>query len=123
MGHAHPRLVAAIRDQADALIHTSGLYHNEPAVALMDRLTEVGFADRVFFGNSGAEANEAALKICRRYRSVVKERPDKSDILACEKSFHGRTFATLTATGQPKYHKGFYPLLPGFHYVPFGEPR
>ena len=121
LGHAHPRLVAAIRDQADALIHTSGLYHNEPAVALMDRLTEVGFADRVFFGNSGAEANEAALKICRRYWSVVKERPDKSDILAFEKSFHGRTFATLTATGQPKYHKGFYPLLPGFHYVPFGE--
>ncbi len=121
LGHAHPRLVAAIRDQADALVHTSGLYHNEPAVALMDRLTEIGFADRVFFGNSGAEANEAALKICRRYWSVVKERPEKSDILAFEKSFHGRTFATLTATGQPKYHKGFHPLLPGFHYVPFGD--
>jgi len=121
LGHAHPRLTKAIREQADALIHTSGLYHNEPAVAVMDMLTEVSFADRVFFGNSGAEANEAALKICRRYWTVVKDRPEKTEVLAFEKSFHGRTFATLTATGQPKYHKGFEPLLPGFHYAPFGD--
>ena len=121
LGHAHPALVKAIREQADALIHTSGLYHNEPAVAVMDMLTELSFADRVFFGNSGAEANEAALKICRRYWTMVKERPEKTQVLAFEKSFHGRTFATLTATGQPKYHKGFEPLLPGFHYAPFGD--
>ena len=121
LGHAHPRLVAAIRDQADTLIHTSGLYHHEPAIALMDLLTQVSFADRVFFGNSGAEANEAALKLCRRYWTIVKERPEKTEVLAFERSFHGRTFATLTATGQPKYHKGFEPLLPGFHYAPFGD--
>ena len=121
LGHAHPRLQRAIADQANALLHTSGLYHNEPAVAVMELLTQISFADRVFFGNSGAEANEAALKLCRRYWTIAQERPEKTEILAFEKSFHGRTFATLTATGQPKYHKGFEPLLPGFHYVPFGD--
>jgi len=121
LGHAHPRLVRAICDQADTLIHTSGLYHHEPAVALMDMLTQISFADRVFFGNSGAEANEAALKLCRRYWTTVKERPEKTHVLAFEQSFHGRTFATLTATGQAKYQKGFEPLLPGFHYAPFGD--
>ena len=122
LGHAHPRLVNAIRQQADALIHTSGLYHNEPAIAVMDILSEVSFADRFFFANSGAEANEAALKICRRYWTTVKERPEKTEILAFEKSFHGRTFATMTATGQEKYQKGYAPLLTGVHYAPFGDP-
>ena len=121
LGHGHPRLVNAIREQADKLIHTSGLYHHEPAIALMDLLTQVSFADRVFFGNSGAEANEAALKLCRRYWTTVQERPERTEVLAFEQSFHGRTFATLTATGQAKYQKGFEPLLSGFHYAPFAD--
>ena len=121
LGHSHPRLTHAIRDQADKLVHVSNLFHNEPAVALMDKLTELSFADRVFFTNSGTESNEAALKLARRYWSVYRERDDKSDILSFERSFHGRTFASLTATGQPKYHKGFGPMLPGFHYARFND--
>ncbi len=108
-------------DQADKLVHVSNLFHNEPAVALMEKLTEVSFADRVFFTNSGTEANEAALKLARRYWSVYRERADKSDILAFEDSFHGRTYASLSATGQPKYHKGFEPLVPGFHHAVFND--
>ena len=121
LGHGHPRLVKAISDQANALIHCSNLYFNEPAIALMDFLTRVSFADRVFFANSGAEANEAALKLARRYRTVVAEQPERTEILAFENSFHGRTFATISATGQPKYHKGFAPLFPGVHFAAFGD--
>ncbi|MFT7583512.1 MAG: acetylornithine/N-succinyldiaminopimelate aminotransferase [Myxococcota bacterium] len=121
LGHAHPRLTAAIREQADAMIHCSNLYYNEPALALLDKLTELTFADQVFFGNSGAEANEAALKLARRYMSIVRDEPHRSGILAFNNSFHGRTFATITTTGQPKYHKGFEPLLPGVHYADFGD--
>ena len=121
LGHCHPRLVAAIRDQAETLIHVSNLFHNEPAVALMDLLTELSFADRVFLCNSGTEANEAALKLARRYRSVVRGQPERTDVLAFEHSFHGRTYASLTATGQPKYHAGFGPMVPGFHYASFGD--
>ncbi|TNF30269.1 MAG: aspartate aminotransferase family protein [Deltaproteobacteria bacterium] len=121
LGHAHPRLVAAIREQADALMHVSNLYYNEPALALMDKLVEVTFADRVFFANSGAEANEAALKLARRYRTTIKKQPDRTEVLAFENSFHGRTFATIGVTGQPKYQKGFEPLLPGTHFARFGD--
>jgi len=121
LGHAHPRLVAAIREQADALIHVSNLYYNEPALALMDKLIELTFADRVFFANSGAEANEAALKLARRYRTTVKKQPTRTNVLAFEHSFHGRTFATVGVTGQPKYQQGFEPLLPGVHFARFGD--
>lgn len=121
LGHAHPRLVDAIRDQADKIVHCSNLYFNEPALALMDELTRLSFADRVFFTNSGSESNEAALKLARRYWTVVRERPERTDFLAFHQSFHGRSFASLTATGQPKYHEGFQPLLPGFHYAEFGD--
>ena len=121
LGHAHPRLTRVICEQAASLVHISNLYFNEPAIALMDRLTELSFADRVFLANSGAEANEAALKLARRYRTVTREQPDRTDFLAFHQSFHGRTFATITATGQPKYHEGFHPLLPGFHYAEFGD--
>ena len=121
LGHAHPRLTRAIREQAESLIHVSNLFYNEPAIALMDRLTELSFADRVFLANSGAEANEAALKLARRYWSITREQPERTDFLSFHKSFHGRTFATITATGQPKYHEGFHPLLPGFHYADFGD--
>ena len=121
LGHCHPRLVAAIRDQSETLIHISNLFHNEPAVALMDALVTHSFADRVFFTNSGTEANEAALKLARRYRSVVCGQPERSEVLAFTSSFHGRSFGSLSATGQPKYHKGFEPLLPGFHYATFND--
>ena len=121
LGHAHPRLVAAIREQADALIHVSNLYFNEPALALMDKLTELTFADRVFFANSGAEANEAALKLARRYRTVTKGEPHRTEILAFHHSFHGRSFGTISVTGQPKYQKGFEPLLPTVHFATFGD--
>ncbi len=121
LGHAHPRMVRAIREQAESIIHCSNLYFNEPAVALMDMLTKHTFADRVFFANSGAEANEAALKLARRYRTVVKGQPKRTDVLAFHKSFHGRTFATISATGQPKYQKGFEPLMPTFHFADFGD--
>ncbi|PKN59465.1 MAG: aspartate aminotransferase family protein [Deltaproteobacteria bacterium HGW-Deltaproteobacteria-14] len=121
LGHAHPRLVAAIREQADALMHVSNLYFNEPALALMDKLVELTFADRVFFANSGAEANEAALKLARRYRTTVKKQPNRTDVLAFENSFHGRTFGTVAVTGQPKYQKGFEPLPPGVHFARFGD--
>lgn len=121
LGHAHPRLVDAISRQAGALIHTSSLWHNEPAIALMEKLTELSFADSVFFGNSGTEANEAALKLARRYRSVVKKQPERSGILAFNKSFHGRSYMSMTVTGQPKYHKGFEPLVPDVHYADYGD--
>jgi len=121
LGYSHPRLSRAVADQANTLIHTSGLFHNEPAVALMDELTRVSFADRVFFANSGAEANEAALKLAKRYRSVVKGQPERNHVLAFNKSFHGRTLATISVTGQPKYHKGFEPLVPGIHFADFGD--
>jgi predicted acetylornithine/succinylornithine family transaminase len=121
LGHAHPRLVAAIRDQADKLIHVSNLYYNEPALALMDKLTSLSFGDRVFFCSSGTEANEAALKMARRYQAVVRGAPERSDVLALHKSFHGRTLASLSVTGQPKYHRGFEPMLGGVHFADFGD--
>jgi predicted acetylornithine/succinylornithine family transaminase len=121
LGHAHPRLVGAVADQAERLLHASNLYFNEPALALMEELTRVSFGDRVFFTNSGAESNEATLKLARRYWSVVRGRPERSGILAFNASFHGRTMATVTLTGQPKYHKGFEPMLPGVHYATFDD--
>ena len=121
LGHAHPRLVEAIRQQADQLVHVSALYHNEPALALMDRLIALSFADRVFFCNSGTEANEAALKLARRYRAVVRGQPERSDILAFHQSFHGRTYGAISVTGQPKYHAGFEPMLPGVHFAEYGD--
>ncbi len=121
LGHGHRRLVDAIAEQAGRLIHASNLYFNEPALALMNELTRVSFGERVFFTNSGAESNEAALKLARRYWSVVRERPERTGILAFNASFHGRTMATVTLTGQPKYHKGFEPMLPGVYYADFDD--
>lgn len=120
VGHCHPRVVEAIVDQARKLMHVSNLYYIEPQVKLAKRLVELSFADKCFFCNSGAEANEAAIKLARKYS---KENVDegKFEIITMLKSFHGRTMATITATGQPKYHKGFEPMLPGFKYVPFND--
>ncbi|MFO0745705.1 MAG: acetylornithine/succinylornithine family transaminase [Myxococcota bacterium] len=121
LGHAHPRLVKAIAEQAAALIHVSNLYINEPAVAFAEKLVALTFADRVFFANSGTEANEAALKLARRYQAEVRKAPGQSDILAFHESFHGRSYGALSVTGQPKYHHGFEPLVPGIRFATYGD--
>jgi acetylornithine/N-succinyldiaminopimelate aminotransferase len=121
LGHAHPRVLAAIRAQSDKLLHTSNLYYNEPAARLGQLLTDHSFAERVFFCNSGAEANEAAIKLARRHGA--ERLGGRYEILTMQGSFHGRTIATLSATAQEKYQRGFQPLLAGFRYVPFGDVR
>jgi predicted acetylornithine/succinylornithine family transaminase len=117
LGHCHPRVVVALQKQAQRLIHVSNYYHIEPQIKLAKLLVENSFADKVFFCNSGAEAIEAAIKLARK---CAKEQngPDRYEIIAAKNSFHGRTFAALTATGQEKFHQGFDPLLPGFKHVP-----
>jgi len=120
LGHCHPRVVEAIRNQAETLLHISNLYYIQPQAKLAKILVENGELDQCFFCNSGAEANEAAIKIARKF---VKDsgRPNAFEIITMEQSFHGRTIATITATAQPKYHQGFEPMLPGFVYVPFDD--
>lgn len=120
LGHCHPRVVEAIRRQAGELIHVSNLYHIKPQIELAKLLADCSFADRSFFCNSGAEANEAAIKLARKY-SCDKFGPGRHEIISMTQSFHGRTMASLSATGQEKFHKGFDPLLGGFRYLPFGD--
>lgn len=122
LGHCHPGVVAAIREQAGVLMHCSNLYYTLPQVALAKWLVEHTPFDRVFFCNSGAEAVEAGLKLARKYASK-KRGPGCYEIVVAEGSFHGRTYGAVTATGQPKYHKGFEPLVPGFKYIPFNDVR
>jgi acetylornithine/N-succinyldiaminopimelate aminotransferase len=122
LGHCHPKVVEAIKAQAEALLHVSNLYHIEPQIRLARALCEHSFADKVFFCNSGAEANEAAIKLARRY-AKVRWGPDRYEIVCMRDSFHGRTMATLTATGQEKHQRGFEPLLPGFKHIPFNDLR
>jgi predicted acetylornithine/succinylornithine family transaminase len=116
IGHCHPKVVAAIRKQAGELLHIDNTLYSEPQGILAKLLSERAFGGKSFFCNSGAEANEAALKLARLYTSS-----EKYKFITAEGSFHGRTFATVTATAQPKYHEGFLPLLPGFIYVPFND--
>ncbi len=120
LGHAHPDLVTAIEKQARQLIHTSNLYYSEPQVQLARQLVELSFGGKVFFGNSGAEANEAAIKLARKY-STGRFGPERFEIITMKNSFHGRTLATLTATGQDKIQKGFAPLPVGFSYADFND--
>ncbi|MFZ0218010.1 MAG: acetylornithine transaminase [Candidatus Dormiibacterota bacterium] len=119
LGHSHPALQQALAEQSSQLVHTSNLYYSAPQVALAKRLVELSFPSRVFFGNSGAEANEAAIKIARKWGKLHKDGAYR--IITAEKSFHGRTLATATATGQPKYSAAFAPLPEGFDYVPYGD--
>ncbi|MFQ5481068.1 MAG: aspartate aminotransferase family protein [Thermodesulfobacteriota bacterium] len=119
LGHCHTAVVRAIQEQAGKLIHISNLYHIEPQAELAGLLTENSFADKVFFCNSGAEANEAAIKLARKFFSDKGQRRFK--VLTMERSFHGRTFATLAATGQEKVRKGFEPFLEKFTYIPFND--
>jgi acetylornithine/N-succinyldiaminopimelate aminotransferase len=120
LGHCHPRVVKAIQGQAEKLIHVSNFYYIEPQIQLASLLCKHSFADKVFFCNSGAEANEGAFKLARKF-AKEKTGKDRYEIITMEGSFHGRTLATLTATGQEKFHKGYDPLMPGFKYVPFND--
>jgi len=120
LGHGHPDLIAAIQKQSQQLLHASNLYYTEPQVRLAQMLVDHSFAQKAFFCNSGAEANEAAIKLARRY-AHLKYGPDRYEIITMRQSFHGRTMATLTATGQEKVQTGYEPLLPGFTYVPFND--
>jgi len=116
LGHCHPAVVEALRTQAGELLHIDNTFYSEPQGTLAMLLSERAFGGKCFFCNSGAEANEAALKLARLHTASGKYK-----FITAEGSFHGRTFATVTATAQPKYHEGFLPLLPGFVYVPFND--
>ncbi|MDI6725840.1 MAG: aspartate aminotransferase family protein [Smithellaceae bacterium] len=120
LGHCHSAVVQAVKKQAENLFHVSNLYHIEPQIRLAQVLVEHSFADKVFFCNSGAEANEAAIKLARKFAHENMGNC-RYELITMENSFHGRTMATITATGQEKFHKGFSPLLEGFRYVPFDD--
>lgn len=119
LGHCHPAVTKAICEQAQKLVHVSNLYYIEPQVRLAEKLSASCFADQWFFCNGGAEANEAAIKLSRRYWS--QKGTPRPVVVTAEGSFHGRTLATVTATGQPKYQQGFEPLPAGFRHVPFDD--
>jgi predicted acetylornithine/succinylornithine family transaminase len=121
LGHSHPNVVKAIKKQAKNLMHVSNLYYTRPQGEVASILTKHSFADKVFFCNSGAEANEAAIKLARKY-AHENLGEDKFELITMKDSFHGRTMATITATGQEKFQFGFTPLLDGFKYVPFNDP-
>jgi len=120
LGHCHPDVVSAIQTQAARLMHVSNLYHNDRQIELSRLLAEQAFSGRAFFCNSGAEANEAAIKLARKF-SKEHFGPERFEILTMVNSFHGRTLAALSATGQEKYQKGYDPLVPGFSYVPYDD--
>jgi len=120
LGHSHPAMVAAVSRGIQKLQHVSNLYYIPEQGALAQWLVQHSCGDRAFFCNSGAEANEGAIKLARKYAHTVLDL-DKPVILTAQAGFHGRTLATITATGQPKYQKHFQPLVPGFHYVPYND--
>lgn len=120
LGHAHPGLVEALTEQAGKLWHVSNVLTNEPALRLAAKLIEATFAEKVFFANSGAEANEAAFKLARRWAHETAG-PDKHEIIACTNSFHGRTLFTVSVGGQPKYSQGFGPAIEGISHVPYND--
>jgi len=120
LGHCHPAITRALSHQASTLVHVSNLFYTEPQAELARTLVEKSFADRAFFANSGAEANEAAIKLARRNFQRKGEK-NRYRIITMTQSFHGRTMATLSATGQDKIKDGFYPLLDGFSHVPFND--
>jgi len=121
LGHGHAGLAEAIAAQARRLLHVSNLYYSEQQLQLAESLSRRAFKGRVFFCNSGTEANEAALKIARRYQIVARGQKERTEIIACENSFHGRTMGSLSVTGQPKYRDGFGPLVTPVRFIPFGD--
>ena len=120
LGHAHPALVSALTEQANALWHVSNVFTNEPALRLAKKLIDATFAERVFFCNSGAEANEAAFKLARRV-AFDKFGAGKCEIIAATNSFHGRTLFTVSVGGQPKYSDGFGPKIQGISHIPYND--
>jgi predicted acetylornithine/succinylornithine family transaminase len=120
LGHAHPAWLEALQKQSRALTHVSNLFHSEPQVELARRLVESSFADRVFFSNTGAEANEAALKFARKWARLNRGE-DKTEVIAFEGAFHGRTMGALSLTHKPAYRLPFAPLVPGVTFVPFND--
>ncbi|WP_339099223.1 aspartate aminotransferase family protein [Yersinia enterocolitica] len=120
LGHCHPALVAALHQQGEMLWHTSNVFTNEPALRLAQKLIAATFADRVFFANSGGEANEAAFKLARHY-AIERHSPYKTKIIAFHNAFHGRTLFTVSVGGQPKYSDGFGPKPAGIIHVPFND--
>ena len=122
LGHSHPKIVGAIREQATALLQVSNLYQIPSQIHLAKLLVDHSFGDRAFFCNSGTEANEAAIKLVRKYAKETRA-TDVVDIITMRGAFHGRTLGALSATPNEKYQHGFEPLVPGFKYVPFGDVR
>ncbi len=120
LGHCHPKVVAALQEQAGKLLHCSNFYHIPQQIELAELLCRHSFGDRVFFCNSGAEANEAAMKLVRKH-SAEKHGVNRFEVITALASFHGRTIGTISATGQEKVRAGFAPMVPGFKYVPFGN--
>ena len=121
LGHGHPALTRVLQAQAQKLLHVSNLFYIEEQILTAQAIVERSFGDRVFFCNSGAEANEAALKLARRYQHVVANNSQRDTIVSTLGSFHGRSFATLATTGQQKYREGFGSLLSPVRFVPFGD--
>ena len=119
-GYGDYDILKAIREQSEQLLHCSNLYHTIPSTVLAGRLVESSFADRVFFCNSGTESWEASLKFCRKWGNTSFDRP-RNGFIAMHDSFHGRTYGSISTTGQPKYHKGFEPLLPGVSFAEFNN--
>ncbi|MFQ5456620.1 MAG: aspartate aminotransferase family protein [Nitrospirota bacterium] len=120
LGHCYTRVIVDFQKQAQRLVHISNLFYNKPQIQLAKLIVEHSCGDKVFFCNSGAEANEAAIKLARKYMKDMVSK-DRYEIITAYNSFHGRTMATISATGQEKFHKGFEPLLPGFKFVPFNN--
>jgi len=120
LGHCHPKIIAAINRQAGELIHVANDFYSEPQLRLAEILAEYTGGRRAYFCNSGAEANEAAIKLARKH-AYLQHGDKKMEIVSTLNSFHGRTFGALAATGQEKFHKGFQPMVPGFSYVPFND--
>ena len=116
VGHSHPKLVATLKEQGEKLWHIANVMTNEPALRLAKKLTDATFADKVYFANSGGEANEAAFKLARRY-AVDNFGEQKNEIIAFEQAFHGRTLFTVSVGGQPKYSAGFGPALEAVSYT------
>jgi predicted acetylornithine/succinylornithine family transaminase len=121
LGHSHPTFTARVTEQLGKLIHVSNLYWNDQQIIAAKNIVDRSFADRVFFCNSGAEANEAALKLARRYQAVCAEAPHRTTIVSTIGSFHGRSIGTVSITGQPKYRDGFGPLFGPVEFIPYGD--
>ena len=121
LGHNHPTFTKRVTEQLGKLVHISNLFYNDQQVLAAKAIVDRSFADRVFFCNSGAEANEGALKLARRYQAVVAGAPQRTKIVSTVGSFHGRTFATVAITGQPKYRENFGPLVDGIEHIAYGD--